>query len=391
MTRTLLVTNDFPPKVGGIQSYLGELWRRLDPSSTAVLTASSDPGARAFDERQAEGGLRVERVAARTLYLPGPRAARAVDAAIRRHLPDLVLYDPAFPLGVLGTRLGVPYGVVLHGAELAIPARLPGLAPIVRRILRGATTAVCAGPYPEAEARRNAGELRAVIQVPPGVDVRVLHPSTPEVRASTRDALGVRSEDLLVVSVGRLVPRKGLDVLIAAVARSAHRDEVSLVVAGAGRDAGRLGRLARRHGVGVRLLGRIDEDAKVALLGAADLFAQPCRSRWAGLEQEGFGIAFLEAAACGLPQLAGRSGGAGDAVDDGRTGRVVQDPRDPAAVAEALDELCSDRSRLAAMGRASRERAVSAFDYDLLARRLGDGLEDAASRATGPGRPGPPR
>jgi phosphatidylinositol alpha-1,6-mannosyltransferase len=126
----------------------------------------------------------------------------------------------------------------------------------------------------------------------------------------------------------------------------------------------------------VHFLGMVTEDDKVGLLGAADVFAQPCRSRWRGLEQEGFGIVFLEAAACGVAQVAGRSGGSNEAVQSGVTGLVVDDPRDPAAVAAALDALLSDPDGRDEMGSAARRRAEAEFDYDLLARRLSSGLED---------------
>lgn len=391
MTRTLLVTNDFPPKLGGIQSYLGELWSRLDPSSTVVLTASSDPAAPDHDAASRARGLVVERVRARTLYLPSPATRRAVDAAVLRHRPELILYDPAIPLGLLGRRSGIPYGVVLHGAEVAIPARLPGVSGVLRQVLRGAAAVVCAGGYPEKEARRVVGDLAGVVQVPPGVDTSFYAPMDEEARRAFRSAQGVGDAEALVVSVGRLVPRKGLDVLIEAVARSEARASIVLALAGTGRDAARLRRVAESSGVRVRFLGRVGEEDKVAWLGAADLFAQPCRSRWLGLEQEGFGIAFLEAAACGAPQLAGRSGGSAEAVEDGVTGAVVDDPRDPAAVASALDRLLADRDRLAAMGRDSRARALASFDYDRLAVRLAEGLEGALAAATGPGSATPAR
>lgn len=155
--RTLLVTNDFPPKLGGIQTYLEELWRRLDPERTSVLTASSHPDAPAYDATLRADGLVVERVVSSTLYAPTPAVRRAVVAAIARRRVDLVLFDPYVPLGLLG-RLGpTPYGVVLHGAEVAIPARLPVVRLAARRVLVGASVAIAAGVYPEAEARRLAG------------------------------------------------------------------------------------------------------------------------------------------------------------------------------------------------------------------------------------------
>jgi phosphatidyl-myo-inositol dimannoside synthase len=386
MTRTLLVTNDFPPKVGGIQSYLEELWRRLDPASSSVLTASSHPDAGPYDAAELAQGRRVARVARSTLYLPTPEARRAIDVEIERVQPELVLFDPYVPLGLVGLRLGLPYGVVLHGAEAAIPARLPGVRRLARSVLRSSAVVVSAGSYPEYAARRLAGdELPTVVQVPPGVDTQRFVPSEPAARAAARSRLRLPDDALLVVSVGRLVPRKGIDVLIAAVATCAQRlPDVVLAVAGDGRDARRLRHVAQRSRADVRFLGRVSESDKVALLGAADVFAQPCRSRWAGLEQEGFGIVFLEAAACGVPSVAGRSGGSFEAVDSGTTGLVVDRPHDPVAVADALAALLGDAAARAAMGNEARRRAVSAFDYDVLARRLADGLDAAVGGRAAP-------
>jgi len=138
LTRHLLVTNDFPPKVGGIQNYLWDLWQRLDPASFVVLTANSDEGAAAFDEEQAARGIRIERVPESILFFPTPGARKAVLRAVEEHDIDFVLFDPVLPLGVLGPRLGVPYGVILHGAEVAVPGRLLGTRAALARVLRGA-------------------------------------------------------------------------------------------------------------------------------------------------------------------------------------------------------------------------------------------------------------
>ena len=144
MTRHLLVTNDFPPKVGGIQNYLWNLWSRLPPSSFVVLTASSDPGAPAFDEAQAEQGVRIERVPGPILFFPTASALAAVRRCVEERGIDLVLLDPALPLGLLGPHLDVPYGVVLHGAEVAIPGRLPGARAALTRVLGRARIIVSA-------------------------------------------------------------------------------------------------------------------------------------------------------------------------------------------------------------------------------------------------------
>ena len=374
----LLVTNDFPPKVGGIQVYLWELWRRLDPSTYAVLTASSHPDAAAFDAEQAMRGIRIERVPSRVL-LPTPELVRRIRAAAERVGADLVVLDPAVPLGLVGPRLGIPYAVLLHGAEVAIPGRLPGSRSALTHVVRGADLVVSAGGYPAAEARRAARGrgVPPVVEIPPGVDLERFVPLDEQARAAARSDLGLPAAGPLVVSVSRLVPRKGMDVLIDAAALLAPRfPGLTVVIAGRGRDAERLAGRVAEAGAPVRLLGGVSDADLPRLVGAADVFAMLCRSRWLGLEQEGFGIVFLEAAAAGVPQVAGASGGAGEAVEDGVTGVLVRRPTEAADVAAALAELLDDPARSRVMGRAARRRAEASFDYDLLAPRLAASLGD---------------
>jgi phosphatidylinositol alpha-1,6-mannosyltransferase len=373
----LLVTNDFPPKVGGIQAYLWELWRRLDPESFTVLTASSHPEAAAFDRQQAKAGIRIERVAAPVL-LPVPAHVRRIRSLADEVGASLVVLDPALPLGLVGPVLGRPYAAVLHGAEVAVPGRLPGGRQALAAVLGQARLVICAGHYPAAEARRAAPSMTApVVEVPPGVDLERFQPLSAEQRAKARAVWGLPADGPLVVSISRLVPRKGMDVLISAAAALAPSfPDLTVAIAGDGRDRGRLARLVRSSGAPVRLLGRIDDDELPLLYGAADVFAMACRNRWLDLEQEGFGIVFLEAAAAGVAQVAGRSGGADEAVVDGETGLVVADPGDPGAVAHALRRLLGDEEGRQAMGRAARTRVEQSFGYGFLARRLADALQD---------------
>jgi phosphatidylinositol alpha-1,6-mannosyltransferase len=378
--RHLLVTNDFPPKVGGIQNYLWELWRRLSPDSYVVLTASSDDGAAAFDAEQAERGVHIERVPEPILFFPTPGALAAVRRCAAEHEVDLVLLDPALPLGLLGPHLDLPYGVILHGAEVTVPGRLPGTRAALGRVLRGAALVVSAGGYPAAEARRAAPGMTApVVEIPPGVDAGAITPLKVAGRRAARARLGLPVHGPLVVSVSRLVPRKGMDVLIGAAGRLASSyPDLVVAIGGDGRELVHLRRLAAASPASVHVLGRVSDEDRADLLGAADVFVMACRDRWLGLEQEGFGIVFLEAAAAGVPQIAGDSGGASEAVLDGVTGLVVGSPEDPGALAEALRSLLADPARRRRMGRAARSRVQESFGNDVLASRLAEALAGVA-------------
>jgi phosphatidyl-myo-inositol dimannoside synthase len=360
---SLLVTNDFPPKIGGIQSYLYELWRRLPPDETTVLTTPY-PGAAQWDAQQQ---LRVVRTRQKVLF-PTRALTRDVDALAREVGADMIFVDPMLPLGLIGPHLrSAPYMVVTHGAEITLPASLPIARGLGRRVMRGAAGVVAAGGYPAKQATRIAGrQLRGVV-IPPGVDADRFRPLGAEARAATRARFGLDPDRTLVLGLSRLVPRKGFDVVIDAVLALGDAP-VQLVIAGAGRDRARLVRRARGN-ANVRFLGRVPDDALRTLYGCADIFAMCCRDRWGGIEAEGFGIVFLEAAACGLPSIAGRSGGAHEAVDDRVTGFVVA-PRDAEAVRAALRALCDDADVRERMGRAARARAVADYSYDRLAEQL---------------------
>jgi phosphatidylinositol alpha-1,6-mannosyltransferase len=374
----LLVTNDFPPKIGGIQSLLWEWWRRLPPDEFAVLT-SPYRGAAEFD---AEQPFLVERIREPVL-LPHPLMIHRSNALAKRFGAELVVLDPAVPLGLIGPQLDLPYDVVLHGAEVTVPGRLPGTRQALGHVLRNARHVISAGAYAAGEAERAAGRELATTIVPPGVDVTRFHPLDATERADVRARLGLPVDARLIVGVSRLVPRKGFDTAIRAVAELRRRGprkyaDVHLAIAGRGRDAARLQQLANEFGAPVTLVGRVAHADLPRLYACADVFTMLCRNRWGGLEQEGFGIVFVEAAACGVAQVAGDSGGAAEAVAHGETGLVV-DASGESAVASAADafaELLDDPCRCAAMGRAARRRAEQEFDYDVLAVRLRAALAD---------------
>lgn len=363
----LLVTNDFPPKIGGIQNLLYEWWRRLPSESFAVLT-SPYADSQKFDSAQ---NFLIRRTREPVL-LPHPLMVRRVNKMAAEFGAELVVLDPALPLGIIGPSLDLPYAVVLHGAEITVPGRLPILSRALARVINKADVVIASGSYPAAEARRVAGEIKNLQVITPGVDIERFRKLTQPQRTAARQIFGVGEDTELIVSVSRLVPRKGFDVLIRAVAHLANEYlNLRLVIGGDGRDRARLERIIRELRAPVTLLGRVSESDLPNLYGCADINAMLCRSRWGGLEQEGFGIVFAEAAACGVPQIAGRSGGAADAVEHGVSGLIVENPNSLGEVIEALRRLLTNKVERSQMGQASRLRAESLFNYDNLASDLG--------------------
>lgn len=370
VVKHLLVTNDFPPKIGGIQNLLYEWWRRLPSESFAVLT-SPYSGSKQFDAAQS---FEVRRTREPVL-LPHPLMIRKINKMAKRIGAELVVLDPALPLGLIGPHLNLPYAVVLHGAEIVVPGRLPVVSRLLSRVLNNADLIIASGSYPAAEASRICRSSKRIEVITPGVDIQRFKVLSSEQRAEARKQFGVAEDAQLIVGISRLVPRKGFDVLIRAVARLAIEfPKLRLIIGGDGRDRARLERIARELMSPTTFLGRVLDDDLPKLYGCADINAMLCRSRWMGLEQEGFGIVFAEAAACGVPQIAGRSGGASDAVDHDISGLIVEDPTRVDDVVSSLRRLLVDKSQLLKMGQASRLRAENLFDYDKLALKLGQVL-----------------
>jgi phosphatidylinositol alpha-1,6-mannosyltransferase len=246
----------------------------------------------------------------------------------------------------------------------------------LRYVLRQARVVISAGGYPETEARRIVAErMPPVLRIPPGVDTTRFHPLNISRRSEVRQSLGLAADTLLVSSYSRLVPRKGMDTLIRASARlRSDYPTMRVTIGGVGRDATRLKKLVESTNAPVTLLGRVPDEQLSDWLGASDLMVMDCRSRWLGLEQEGFGIVFVEAAATGTAQIAGRSGGSHEAVLDGVTGIVVNNSRSVSSLVGAMRELLADNERRRQYGEQSRQVAVAQFDWATLAAKLGEGL-----------------
>ncbi|MDP9341163.1 MAG: glycosyltransferase family 4 protein [Actinomycetota bacterium] len=371
--RTLVVTNDFPPRVGGVQQYVFNVVRHLPPERVAVV-APNWPGWR---EHDAALPFPVYRFPPTFLWPTGELAAK-VRSVARENGSEVVLFGHGLPLGLLGPgleRRGLPYVVATHGAEYWF-ALLPGLATGLRVATSRASRVLAISRF-TARVVRTAVPLRVPVSLlPPGVDPERFRPDVSGQDVRRAHGLGDRP---LVVCVSRLVPRKGQDVLIRAMPRILRRvPDAVLLIVGGGPDRPRLEGLAAGLPPGsVAFAGEVPDADLPAHYAAGDVFAMPCRSRLAGLEVEGFGIVFLEAAATGKPVVAGDSGGAAEAVQDGETGLVV-DGRHEGAVAEAVAALLSDPARAADLGKAGRARVDRWFTWPRLTGRLARWLAEAS-------------
>ena len=373
MRKHILITNDFPPKVGGIQSYLWELWRRL-PSEDFFVHTTPFFGDKEFDSEQS---FKISRSSKKVL-LPNMKINKNLEKLKKGINPELIVWDPAFPLGVSAPWTEIPYALVLHGAELAIPGKLPLAKSLLANTLKKASLVICAGNYPAEEAERIAKQSLPIVVIPPGVDIQRFSPANAFEKKEARRSFEIPNTSMVILALTRLVPRKGVDVLIEAVKMlKENYPELLLLIGGTGRDARRLEGLSKDLGSNVKFLGEISEEALPDLYRAADIFCMPCRSRWAGLEQEGFGIVFLEAAASGIPQIAGKSGGSADAVVDNETGFIIDDPRNPRQLAQSIQVLLENPVEIERMASNSRMRAKSNFSYEQLSKTLIKTLDSA--------------
>lgn len=373
--RTLLVTNDFPPRPGGIQSFVHNLALRL-PADSLVVYASTWRGAAEFDARQPFEVVREDT----SVLLPTPAVGRRAVELARAYGCDAVWFGAAAPLGVLAHRLrrqaGVRRAVALtHGHEVGWAA-LPGARAALRRIARGQDVVTYLGEYTRIRLARAIDGLTDLRRLVPGVDVDQFHPGVDGGEVRRRYGLVDRP---VVVCVSRLVPRKGQDMLIRALpALRARVPDVALLVVGGGPYRRQLTRLARELGVesAVTFTGSVPTEELPAHYAARDVYAMPCRTRRGGLDVEGLGIVYLEASATGLPVIAGDSGGAPDAVRDGETGYVVNG-RDVPALVERLTELLTDQGLAAKLGAAGRAWVEAEWRWETQAARLAEWLTPA--------------
>ncbi len=380
MPKVLIVTNDFPPRSGGIQSFVHALASRL-PDGGVVVYAPAWAGAEEFDARQPFPVIRHPS----SLMLPLPSVARRARAILAEYECDAVLFGAAAPLGLLAPglrRAGARRIVALtHGHEAGWAA-LPGARMLLRRIGEQTDVLTYLGEYVRirlAKALTPAAAAK-MVRLAPGVDNQAFRPGAGG--AAIRERYGIAADAPVVLCVSRMVRRKGQDSLIRAwpsvlsgLPGGPGAAQPVLLLVGDGPDAGRLRGLAARLRVtgSVIFTGQVRWEDLPGYYDAGNVFAMPCRTRRAGLDVEGLGIVYLEASATGLPVVGGDSGGAPDAILPGETGYVVGG-RDAAALTSRLIELLGDPEGAATMGEKGLAWVDSEWRWDLVARRLAEVL-----------------
>jgi phosphatidyl-myo-inositol dimannoside synthase len=367
MTRTLVVTNDFPPRQGGIQAFVHELAVR-QPAGSLVVYASDHDGSAEFDAVQPFPVIRHPT----GLLLPTPAARRRAVELLGEYECDSVWFGAAAPLGLLGgplRRAGADRLLAMtHGHEAGW-AMLPAARQALRRIGDQCDVVTYLGEYFRRRLASTLGRHAQLVQLTPGVDIETFRPDVDG--SAVRERYGLADRPV-VVCVSRLVARKGQDALIKAL--PAVRRQVpgaALLLVGDGPYRAELLDLAASLDVeqAVIFTGGVPHDELPAHFAAGDVFAMPCRTRRAGLDVEGLGIVYLEASASGLPVIVGNSGGAPDAVRDGETGLLV-DGRDVASIADRLVSLLRDDALRTQLGRAGRAWVEREWRWEVHAERL---------------------
>lgn len=368
MGKTLLVTNDFPPTIGGIQSYLRDFLDTLDPAEVVVFASTQDAeAARSYDRQVPFEVYRWPR----KVMLPTPATAAAMARIIGRESIDTVWFGAAAPLALMAARARTAGAQRIisttHGHEVGW-SMVPGARQVLRRIGNTSDVVTYISEYTLRRFRAAFGEHPQFRHLPSGVDTELFHPATPTQRAETRETEGL-GESPLIVCISRLVPRKGQDQLIAALPDVlARHPETTLLIVGAGYYCRKLRRMASPLGDAVRFTGKIEHSRMISLLAAADLFAMPARTRGGGLDVEGLGIVYLEAQACAVPVIAGSSGGAPETVT-ADTGVVVAG-NDTRELATAINRLLAAPALRAEMGQRGRSHVLAQWTWEIMGSRL---------------------
>ena len=368
---TLFITNDFGPRAGGIETFVHGLIERL-PKGSAIVYTSAQPNAAEFDAKWSEEfGVEVIRDRSKIL-LPTPRVIKSCQEIIKSRALSRVAFGAAAPLGIMSRamrRAGAQKIVALtHGHEVWW-AKVPPFSFALRYMSKEMDAIAYLGNYTKGEISKalNKRDVSKLIQIAPGIDVDHFVPTDA---SDLRAKLGLADKSV-IISVGRLVHRKGQDKLIASLpAIKEEIPNVHLILVGVGPHQDYLEKLARKLKVTdcVTFIGRINYAELPKYICLGDIFAMPSRSRFFGLEVEGLGIVYLEASACGLPVVGGQSGGAPDAVLVGESG-VIVDGKNTFEIAEACIELLSNPELGALMGANGRAWIIENWRWEIWATK----------------------
>ena len=368
----LFVTNDFGPRAGGIETFVIGLIERRPFGQTIVYT-SAQSGSEDYDKAwKADYGVTVIRDRA-SILLPTPRVARNLSRIIKQSNIQVAAFGAAAPLGLLSAsmkRAGIRKTVALtHGHEVWWAKVFP-FTLAMRRIGSTIDSLTFLGEFTQRAISRSLSKTAAqqMVKIAPGIDVDHF---CPQDSTALRKELKLENKQV-IVSVGRLVHRKGQDHLIQALPEILKSvPDAHVLMVGQGPYLPHLKKLVARHNLNdhVSFIGRIQYAQLPQYICAGDIFAMPSRSRFFGLEVEGLGIVYLEASACGLPVIAGSSGGAPDAVLDGVTGFVV-DGENNEEIAAAAIRLLNDVDGAKAMGTAGREWIIKNWRWEIWSQRF---------------------
>lgn len=364
--KILCITNDFGPRAGGIETFVIGLIERMPHGSVIVYTSSQGDTAAYDGQWLSNFGVEVIRDRSKVL-LPTPRVGRSVRALVRERGISKVFFGAAAPLGLLAKglrRAGVRRIVALtHGHEVWWAKVFP-FTLAIRRIGKYVDTLTYLGSFTRnAIARSLSTRAReSMVRIAPGIDTSHFAPSdSAEQLKKDLDLAGKR----VIVSVGRLVHRKGQDTLVEALPEivSAFPD-AHLLFVGVGPHLEHIHKRAIQLNVlqHISFVGRVQYSELPRFISVGEIFAMPSRSRLAGLEVEGLGIVYLEASACELPVIGGLSGGAPDAVLEGETGFAV-DGLNPSAVAAGVIRLLEDPELAKAMGKRGRQWIIDEWEW----------------------------
>jgi phosphatidylinositol alpha-1,6-mannosyltransferase len=365
--KVLFITNDFGPRAGGIETFIIGLIERRAFASTIVYTSAQENSQEYDANWERKFGVKVVRDSSRIL-LPTPKVARRISKLVKTENIKTVAFGAAAPLGLLAhsiKRAGIVRIVALtHGHEVWW-ARVFPFNLLMRRIGRGVDSLTYLGEYTHQMISRALDQRAklAMVKIAPGIDTQHFRPRNSE---DLRKSLNL-AEKKVIVCVARLVHRKGQDRLIEAmpqILRSIPNAHLLIVGEGPYRQhlVKRVDQLEIKEDV--TFVGRIGYEQLPEYICVGDLFAMPSRSRFWGLEVEGLGISYLEASACGLPVIAGASGGAPDAVDEGKSGVVVSGV-DNDAIAKAVIQFLNDPETSKTIGHYGRNWVVEKWRWEI--------------------------